>query len=100
MFVWCNQISQHFANIDQFKYSGYCIGFDRKGSYSIGDEIFKIFSIADEILIIFRVGMTSFPDIDNKKKDILILGEDPTQGLEHTVVAERLCLINNTKENT
>ena len=22
--------------------------------------------------------------IDNRKKDILILGEDPTQGLEHT----------------
>ena len=28
--------------------------------------------------------MSSSADVDNKKKDILILGERPTQGLEHT----------------
>ena len=27
------------VDIDQCKYSGYGIGFDRKGSYSIGDEV-------------------------------------------------------------
>ena len=28
--------------------------------------------------------MSSSSHIDNKKKDILILGKDPTQGLEHS----------------
>ena len=28
--------------------------------------------------------------IDNRKKDILILGEGPTQGLEHTLSAEKI----------
>ena len=31
--------------------------------------------------------MSSSPHIDNKKKDILILGRGPTQGLEHTLTA-------------
>ena len=37
--------------------------------------------------------------IDNQKKDILILGKDPTQGLEHTLTAEKLYSINFTNEN-
>ena len=44
--------------------------------------------------------MSSSPRIDNKKKDILILGKVPTQGLEHTLTAEKFCSINFTKENT
>ena len=28
--------------------------------------------------------------IDNKKKDILVLGIGPTQGLEHTLAAEKM----------
>ena len=44
--------------------------------------------------------MSSSPHIDNKKKDILILGKGPTQGLEHTLTAEKLYSINFTKENT
>ena len=27
--------------------------------------------------------------IDNKKKDVLVLGIEPTQGLEHTLTAEK-----------
>ena len=34
------------------------------------------------------------------KKDILILGKGPTQGLEHTLSAEKMYSINFTKENT
>ena len=34
--------------------------------------------------------------IDNKKKDILVLGIDPTQGLEHTLMAEKIYSINFT----
>ena len=31
--------------------------------------------------------MSSSAHVDNKKKDILILGRSPTQGLEHTLTA-------------
>ena len=42
--------------------------------------------------------MSSSSKIDNRKKDILILGKGPTQGLEHTVSAEKLYSINFTKK--
>ena len=32
--------------------------------------------------------------IDNKKKDILVLGIGPTQGLQHTLTAEKIYSIN------
>ena len=44
--------------------------------------------------------MSSSSKIDNRKKDILILGKEPMQGLEHTLSAEKLYLINFTKKNT
>ena len=44
--------------------------------------------------------MSSSPHIDDKKKDILILDKDPTQGLEHTLTAEKLDSIKFTKDNT
>ena len=44
--------------------------------------------------------MSSSTKIDNRKKYILILGKGPTQGLEHTLSAEKLYSINFTKKNT
>ena len=44
--------------------------------------------------------MSSLTKIDNRKKDILILGKGPTQGLESTPSAEKLYSINFTKKNT
>ena len=45
--------------------------------------------------------MSSSTKIDNKGKDILIIGKGPTQGLnEHSLSAERLHSINFTKVNT
>ena len=82
-----------YFDIDLYRYSRYDIGFDRKGFYSIGDEVCKN-------VIIFGVRMSSSPHIDNKKKDVLILGKGPTQGLQHTLTAEKLFSINFTKENT
>ena len=67
------------------------------------DLIEKYFLLGNEIgrnCIIFGVDMSSFPHIDNKKKDILILSKGPTQGLKHTLAAEKLYSINFTKENT
>ena len=37
--------------------------------------------------------------IDNKKKDILVLGGDPTQGLEITLTAEKMYSINFAEKN-
>ena len=45
------------------------------------------------------VDMSSSSKIDTRKKDILILGKGPTQGLEHTLSAEQLYSINFTKKN-
>ena len=43
--------------------------------------------------------MSSSTKIDNKKKDILILDKGPTQGLEHTLSAEKMYSINFTENN-
>ena len=40
--------------------------------------------------------MSSSAHIDDKKTDILVLGKGPTQGLEHTLAAEKMCSINFT----
>ena len=40
--------------------------------------------------------MSSSIHVDNKKKDILVLGRGPTQGLEITLTAEKMYSINFT----
>ena len=40
--------------------------------------------------------MSSTTKIDNRKKDILILGKGPTQGLEHILTTEEIYSINFT----
>ena len=40
--------------------------------------------------------MSSSVHIDNKKKDISVLGKGPTQELEHTLTAEKMHSINFT----
>ena len=41
--------------------------------------------------------MSSFVHVDNKGKDILILGKVPTQGLgEHSLTAEKMYSVNFT----
>ena len=44
--------------------------------------------------IIFGVDMSSSTKIENRKKDILILGKGLTQGLENMLRAEKLYAIN------
>ena len=85
------KLTKH-VDVDQYKYSGYGIGFDRKGSYSIGNEIGRN-------VILFGVDMSLSSHLIIRKK-ILILGKGPTQGLEHTLTPEKLYSINFTKENT
>ena len=61
------KLTQH-VNVDLYKHSGYGIGFDRKGFFSVGDEVGRNVKI-------FGVGMSSSSHIDNKEKDILFLGK-------------------------
>ena len=71
------------ADIDKYQYSGYGIGFDRKSCFSFpGDEF-------GQNVIILGVDMSSSVHIDNERKDILILGNGPTKGLEHTLTAKK-----------
>ena len=76
------------ADINKYRYSGYGIGFDRNSSFSFSNNRFG------QNLLVFCVDMSSSVHVDNKKKDILILGKGPTQGLEHTLTAEKMYLIN------
>ena len=76
------KLTKH-VDVDLYKYSRHGIGFDRKESYSTGDEVGRN-------IIIFGVDMSLSSKIDNKGKDILILGKGSTQGLgEHPLTAEK-----------
>ena len=79
-------------DIEKYKYSGYGIGFDKKGFFSVGNGVGRN-------VIIFGVDMSSSSHIDKRKKVILILGKSPTQVLEHTLTAEKMYSINFTKNN-
>ena len=71
------------------------MGFDGHGFYSYpsGGTGRKV--------ITFGVDMSSSTKIDNKGKDILVLGKGPTQVLgEHSLSAEKMDSINFTKINT
>ena len=49
--------------------------------------------------MIFGVDTSSCTKIDDTKKYILILDKGPTQGLEHTLSAEKMYSINFTENN-
>ena len=46
--------------------------------------------------VVDTVKMSSSVHIDNKKKDILVLGKGPAQELEHTLIAQKMYSINFT----
>ena len=63
----------------------------------IGDKVFSFPSGGfGQNILIFWADMSSSAHIDNKKKDILVLGKGPTQRLKHTLTAERMYSINFT----
>ena len=75
-------------DIDEYKYSGYGIGFDRKGTFSVSNGFRKN-------CIGFGADMSSSVHVDDKKKYILILDEGRTQELDGTSLnAEKKSLIN------
>ena len=44
-------------------------------------------------VIIFGADMNSYVHIDNKEKDILILGDGPTQGLDDNILTQKLFIL-------
>ena len=78
------------VEIEKYKYSGYGTRFDRRSTFSFPGGEFG------QNVLIFGVDMSSSIHIDNEKKDILILGRGPTQGLEITLTAEKMYSINFT----
>ena len=78
------------TNIDNYGYSGHGVGFDSRSSFSFPDGGFG------QSVLMFEVDMSFSAHIDNKKKDILLLGKGPTQELEHTLTAEKMYSINFT----
>ena len=80
------------ADPDKYKYSGYSIGFDSRSDFSFTN------GSVEKNVIIFGADMSSSVHIDNKNKDISILGEGPTQGLDETTLkAEAKYPINFTQ---
>ena len=82
------------VDIDQYKYSAYGIGFDRKGEFAFGSSGF------DRNVIIFGADMSSSVHANNNTKNILVLGKDFLQGLDNTTIyPEKLYSINFTENN-
>ena len=79
---------------DKYKYSGYSIGFDSHSQFSWTDGNYG------KNVIIFGGDNSSSMHIDGKNKNILVLGEGPTQGLEDaTITAESKYSILQNQEN-
>ena len=77
-------------DIDNYRYSGYGIRFDRRSSF-----LFLSGGVGKNVLI-FGADMSSSAQINNKKKGILVIKNGPTQELEHTLTAEKMYTINLT----
>ena len=68
------------AGLDKCKYSNCGIGFDFHSEFLWPEGSMGKF------VIIFGADMSSYVHIDNNEKDILTLGEGPTQGLDNTIL--------------
>ena len=80
-------------NVDphKYKYSSYGIGFASRREFLFIDENCR------KNVVIFGAGMSSFMHNDNQEKDILTLGDGPTQGLDDaTLITEAKYHINIT----
>ena len=85
------------ADLDKYKYPGYGIGFDSRSEFLDGSY--------EKNVIIFGADMSSAVHTDSNGKDILIFGEEPTQGLDDTTSTAgvkyrvRLIFLKSCREN-
>ena len=77
------------SDLDKYKYTGYGIGFHSRS------ELFIYRWRLWKNVIIFGGYMSSSLHVENKGKDILILGEGPIQGLHDTTLKAEAKLPNN-----
>ena len=81
------------AKKDKYKYSGYGIGFENHETFSLSNG-------SEKNVIFFEADLNSSVHVYNRKKDILILGKVPTDGLDDTtLIAEKEYSINFTEQN-
>ena len=82
------------AGIDKYKYSGYGIGFDSKGSFT------HLSGGYGRNVIIFGVDWSSSSHANNKTKIILVIGKDLLQGQDGTTIyPEKMHSTNFTVDN-
>ena len=65
---------------DKYACSGYVIGFDARSQFLLPSGAWG------KNIVIFGVGNSSSVHVDNSKKEILDLGEGPTNGLDDTTI--------------
>ena len=80
------------VDIDQYKYSGYSIGSDRKAEFLFGSNGFG------RNVIILGADMSSSVHANNKKNN-LVLGKDFVQGIDNTTIYAENMYSNNFTEN-
>ena len=78
------------ADIEKYGYSDYGIRFNRRSSFSFRGGGFG------QNVLIFGAGKSSYAQIENKKKEILVVEIGPTQRLERALTTERIYTINFT----
>ena len=64
----------------KYGYSDYSVEFDALSQFSWSDHSWG------KNVVLFGADMNSFNHVDNKNKDILVLCEGPTQGLDDTTI--------------
>ena len=91
MFVWSRSRN---ADIDKYKYSGYGIGFDLRGTFTHPSGGFG------NNVIVFGADMSSSVHANNKARNILVLGKYFIQGVDGTTIyAEKMYSTNFTITN-
>ena len=91
MLIWILKLTKN-PDLDKYKYNGYDIGFDSRSQFLFTDASYG------KNTIVFGADMSSSVRVDNKRKDILILSEGPTQELDDTkLTAEAKYPINFTQ---
>ena len=82
------------VDIDQYKYSGCGIEFNRKGEFLFGHGFGRN-------VIILGADISSSVHANNKTRSILVLGKDFLRGIDNkTIYAKKIYSINFTKTTT
>ena len=82
------------ADCDKYGHNGYGIGFDACSQFSLANGEWG------KNVVIFGADSSSAACADNKKQDILVFGEGPTERLDDTTTAtETKLYITITKSN-